>query len=131
MSAPELQLDALEISDGLSVEDMRRIFGMLPKPIDSADRRLEAWAQTCPGASNMIRVDDVAYSWDTRPRRQKNGAVIGRVYAQARGEITRDIGAYKIAAGGAVLWIPAALRGILPGTEGATVSPIDSAQDDE
>jgi len=128
MNAPELQL---EISDGLTVEDMRRIFDTLPKPIDSADRRLEAWAHACPSASNVIRVDDVSYSWDTKPRRQKNGAVIGRVYAQGRGEITRDIGAYKIDAGGAVLWIPAALRGILPGTEGAAVGPNDSAQDDE
>lgn len=122
MNPRQLELDAIEISDGLTVADMKRIFGLEVSPIDSADRRLEAWGEV-GSATNMVRVDDVLYSWDTRPRQQKNGAVIGRVHAQRRGEGTRDIGAYKINAEGAVLQIPAAaLRGVLPGTEGAEAS---------
>lgn len=115
------QLDAIEISDGLTVTDMKRIFGTEAPPIDSADRRLEAWARVGP-ATNLVSVDDVLYSWDTRPRRQKNHAPVGRVYAQPRGGIPRDAGAYKIDADGTVLQIPEALRGILPGTEGAEAS---------
>lgn len=114
--------DQIEISDGLTVQDIQRLFDTLPKPIDSADRRLQAWSDAAAIGSNMARVDGVLYSWDTKPRRQKNGAVIGRVYAQNPGGITHDVGAYKIAAGGEVLQVPAALRAVLPGAEGAEAS---------
>lgn len=106
-----------------SLEDDRRTFGIGPKPIDTAARRLEAWAQACAaGATNVITVDGVSYSWDTHPRQLQNGALQGRVYAQPRGAISHDIGGYKIAAGGTVLKVPAALRSTLPGAAAASSS---------
>ena len=96
--------------------------------IDTPAKRLEAWAMVCAGgATNVLRVDGVSYSWDTRPRVQKNGAAIGRVYAQRRGELPRDVGMYKLGARGDVLAIPAALAGVLPGAEGA--APASAGED--
>lgn len=86
-----------------------------PKPIDAA-RRLEAWASACTnGSVNVITVGDVSYSWDARPRRLQNGALQGRIYAQERGELARDIGGYKIDARGRVVHLPQVLRQVLPG----------------
>lgn len=127
MSGRELQLDALEICDGLTVEDMKRIFGLERPPIDTAARRLEAWNNSTASGGNVVRVRDVSYSWDARPRRQKNGALIGRVYAQARGEGSRDVGSYKIDHDGVVVHVPAALRGMLPGSELASASTDEAA----
>jgi hypothetical protein len=68
----------------------------------------------------VITVAGVTYSWDARPRRLQNGALQGRVYAQARGENARDVGGFKIDAHGHVIHLPAVLAGVLPGAEGAT-----------
>lgn len=84
-------------------------------PIDSPARRLEAWSTACLSAQNVLSVDGITWSWDTRPRLQKNGAAIGRVYLQAPGQFPRDVGAYKIGADGRVLELPAELRAVLPG----------------
>ena len=115
----ELGLDAIEISDGLTVEDMKRIFGLQRPPIDTAERRLEAWERFA-GGCNVVRVDGVLYSWDTRPRVQKNKAVIGRIHAQSDGESPHDIGSYKLDSRGTVLWLPAPLHAVLPGGEGSS-----------
>lgn len=89
-------------------------------PIDTALKRLHSWALAAiAGSINVVRVDDVLYSWDPRPRRLKNGALQGRVYAQGRGELTRDLGGFKIDADGRVVHIPRELAGVLPGTENA------------
>lgn len=86
-----------------------------PKPMD-ADRRLESWALACAGgATNVITVDGVSYNWDTRPRRLQNGSLQGRIYAQRRGELCRDIGGFKIDARGRVLQLSEVLRQMLPG----------------
>lgn len=98
-----------------------------PTPIDSPARRLQAWSQAC-GGTNMVRVDGVLWSWSTSPRRLKNGAAIGRVYSQARGELTRDVCAYKIDAGGRVEWLPAELRSVLPGGATAGAGGEDSLE---
>jgi hypothetical protein len=94
-------------------------------PIDTADRRLAAWRDACnssTGADNLVRVGAIAYAIDLQPRRQKNGALIGRVYSKAAGEGFRDIGSYKIGADGLVIEIPlAVLAGALPGAEEAIV----------
>lgn len=87
-----------------------------PAPIDTAEQRLASWSTVAQGgAVNMLRVDGVLWSWDAHPRRQKNGALIGRCYAQRRGESPRDLGAYKIGADGRVLQLVDGLRGVLPG----------------
>ena len=114
------QLD--ETEEGCNrIAELARAVGLLhDKPIENVIARLHSWALATTGASiNCLRIDDVEYSWDTKPRLQKNGAAIGRVYAQRRGELTRDIGAYKIAGDGRVLQLPAAVRAILPGGETA------------
>lgn len=128
MSRRELQLDAIEISDGLTIADMKRIFCLEAPAIDTAARRLQAYATSTPGASNMLRLGDVLWSWDTRPRRQQNGALIGRVYSKRRGEATRDAGRYKIDAGGHVLQLPAELRNALPGGNTAAIDTEDQSQ---
>lgn len=89
------------------------------KPIDTVLARLHSWALAATSGTNMIRAGEVLYSWDTKPRLQKNGAAIGRVYAQRRGENTRDLGMYKIGARGEVLAIPAEVSHLLPGAAGA------------
>lgn len=111
-----LQLDAIEIQDGLTIADMKRLFGLEAPPIDTPERRLAQWEAFANG-TNMVRVDDVLYSWDTRPRIQKNGAAIGRIYAQPRGQSPHELGAYKIDAGGRVVWMPTPLQAVLPGAE--------------
>lgn len=93
-------------------------------PIDSADCRLTAWRDACnssTGADNLVRVGRIVYAIDLQPRRQKNGALIGRVYSKAAGEAFRDIGRYKIGSSGQVIEIPVAeLAGALPGAASAT-----------
>lgn len=112
MNAPE-QLD-VDASAGIGRDN--EAFGIRPPAIDNPARRLEAWAGVCiGGAMNTLTVDGVAWSWSTQPRLQKNGAAIGRVYVQRRGEFMRDVGAYKIDACGRVLQLPAELRAVLPG----------------
>jgi hypothetical protein len=103
-----------------------------PAPIDSADRRLIAWRLACnadTGCDNLVSAGDTVYAVDLHPRRQKNGALIGRVHAQRRGEPFRDIGAYKIAANGDVLAIPSEIADVLPGTAGAGTyaEPVEEA----
>lgn len=111
-------LDSVELTDEEAPFELEPAHG-----IDTPERRLEAWALCCKyGATNVLTVEGVSYSWDARPRRLKNGAVEGRVYAQRGGEHQRDIGGYKIAADGAVVRIPAPLRGALPGANQAEES---------
>lgn len=99
-----------------------------PAPIDSVQRRLQAWAEICRGgAMNLITIDSVSWSWSTEPRIQKNGAAIGRVYRQRRGGLSVDVGSYKIDAKGKVLQLPAELRAVLPGGLEAEAS-IDAEQ---
>jgi hypothetical protein len=110
VNAPELHDAAAAIAE------IRQAFGLEPPAIDSPTRRLEAWSTVCRGgAANLVEVDGVTWSWSMDPRRQKNGAAIGRVYAQRRGALPQDVGAYKIDAGGRVLQLPAELRQVLPG----------------
>jgi hypothetical protein len=126
MSSPVLQL--IDGDAGGSLAELKESFGIVDKPIDTPIRRLHTWALVAIGGSiNMVRVGEVIYSWDTKPRLQKNGAVIGRVHAQRRGEGTRDIGSYKIDAAGQVVHLPEALRAILPG--GATASTANEGED--
>lgn len=93
------------------------------KPIDTAACRMHSWSLASTSGSNILRVGEVIYSWDSRPRRQQNGALIGRVYAQRRGESPRDIGGYKIEPDGRVSRAPAELAGVLPGAENAAHDP--------
>ena len=105
MNAPEIENEPAEA-----------VYVRAPTPIDTPARRLQTWAEICKGgATNVVKVEGVSWSWTTQPRLQKNGAAMGRVYAQRRGELTRDVGGYKIDAGGRVLQLPAALRAVLPG----------------
>lgn len=78
--------------------------------LDPIHARLASWATG--GADNTRRVGDVLYSWTAHPRLQQNGAGLGRVYAQRRGESPVDIGGYKIDKDGNVLEFPGgAVRG--------------------
>lgn len=106
-----------------AIAETRALFGSGAKPIDSVERRLAAWARICQGgASNVLNVEGVSWSWSTAPRIQKNGAAIGRVYRQRKGGLCVDAGSYKIDAKGNVLQIPAELRAVLPGGAGAEIS---------
>lgn len=89
-------------------------FGIRPRAIRSPADRLAAWSLV-GWCTNAVKVNGTHWSWDTQPRLQKNGAAIGRVYRQPRGELARDVGAYKIGADGRVLALPLALREVLPG----------------
>ncbi|HEX5077696.1 MAG TPA: hypothetical protein VFV80_01015 [Geminicoccaceae bacterium] len=114
-------LDSCELEDDRPLAERRAAFGIEDKPIDTALRRLHSWALVAIGGSvNVVRVDGVTYIWEAQPRALKNGALQGRVYAQAAGESPRDVGGFKIDAGGRVLQIPAPLAGVLPGAEHAT-----------
>lgn len=76
----------------------------------SALTTLRSWELFCAfGASNVLKIGDTTYTWDTRPREQKNGSLVGRVYAQVRGELPKDVGSYKILADGSVSEMPAPL----------------------
>lgn len=111
-------LDSCELDDGLTLEQHKAAFGLEDKPIDTALRRLHSWALVAIGGSvNLVRVDGVTYTWEARPRTLKNGALQGRVFAQRAGDAPRDIGGFKIDAGGRVLQIPAPLARVLPGAE--------------
>lgn len=108
-------MTTLLLLDSCELEDATPAAAAIAPPIDTAEKRLQAWAAVCASAINVLTVGDVCYTWDAHPRRLKNGALEGRVYAQHRGEAPRDIGGYKIGADGAVLKLPAALTGVLPG----------------
>lgn len=120
MIAGDLELE--EAKTGWPLSTFKQAFGLVDAPIDTAHRRLHSWALAATAGTNMLRIGDTLYSWDARPRAQKNGALIGRVHAKRREQLTRDIGGYKIDAAGQVLQLPAALRGVLPGAEGAEES---------
>lgn len=97
---------------------MRLAFGLGYGPkVDAIRARMDSWANG--GAENTRRVGSLLYSWTTNPRVQQNGAVIGRLYAQRRGELDRDIGSFKIDRDGNVLAFPGAARADFPGVEGA------------
>lgn len=84
--------------------------------VDTAQLRLETWSALClRGATNMLTVDGVSYSWEAHPRREANGALVGRMYAQSRGQGCRYLGEFRIGADGQVLQCPAELAGVLPG----------------
>lgn len=117
-------LDNSELEDELTLEQHKAAFGLEDKPIDTALRRLHSWALVAIGGSvNLVRVDDVTYWWEAHPRALKNGALQGRVFAQRAGEAPRDIGGFKIDAGGRVLQVPAPLAHVLPGAEHAAEEP--------
>ena len=115
---------------GDTLDELALDFGIRrDQPVDTVAKRLHSWALLAEGGSiNCLRAGGVSYSWDARPRLQKNGAAIGRVYAQARGQLTHDIGAYKIGADGRVLILPAELRGVLPGGEAAAAAAQDELE---
>lgn len=108
-------MSALPLLDSCELEDDTPAADAITAPIDTAEKRLQAWASVCRSGINVLTVDGVCYTWDAHPRRLKNGALEGRVYAQHRGEPPRELGGYKIGADGAVLKLPAALAGVLPG----------------
>jgi len=110
----------LPLLDACELEDDAPAAAAIAAPIDTAQKRLQAWASVCVGGSvNLVRAGEALYTWDPNPRRLKNGALEGRVYAQRRGEVFRDAGGFKIAGDGAVAKVPAALRSILPGAADA------------
>ncbi len=75
---------------------------------------LRSWELFCGfGASNVLRIGNTTFTWDTKPREQKNGSMIGRVYAQTPGDVPRDVGGYKILADGSIAEMPAPLAAIL------------------
>ena len=120
MNADRKQLPLLDagdgVEDGQTLEQLKEAFGIRALPIDTALRRLHSWALVAIGGSiNMVKVAGVLYTWDAHPRRLQNGAVQGRIYAQRRGELPRDIGGFKIDARGRVVQLPAVLREVLPG----------------
>jgi hypothetical protein len=123
VNAPELE-HLVDVGD--AAEDLARIRAdrAAAAEIRTAEQRLDAWAiAACSegaGGSNVITVDAITYSWDARPRRLQNGALQGRVYAQARGETPRDIGGFKIDGRGRVVHLPRELAGVLPGAEAPT-----------
>lgn len=106
------------------MDDINEDFGIQAPGIRTPEQRLAAWA-TIGWCMNAVKIDGAHWSWDTNPRRQKNGAAIGRVYRQPRGELSRDVGAYKIGTDGRVLALPAALREVLPGGLEATAADVD------
>ncbi len=77
-----------------------------------------AWLFTCAscgGASNGIRGNDGTWYYiDTAPRRLQNGAIVGRVHVQRRGETMADIGGFKIAPDGQVVQVPQEVATLLP-----------------
>lgn len=80
----------------------------------NAAATLKHWESACSGgARNLLRLGDTLYTWDVNPRAQKNGALVGRVHAQAPNSNFHDIGAYKIRADGSVESVPTALAAIL------------------
>jgi hypothetical protein len=83
----------------------------------SAAGTLAAWkdaARSSTGGDNLLRIDGVSYSFDAHPRALGNGALMGRTYRQRRGELSQDIGGFKIEPDGRVSAIPAELRDALP-----------------
>ncbi len=116
------------VDDEPTLAQFARDLGIDPStPIDTAACRMHIWSLAATSGANVLRAGDVLYSWDSRPRRQQNGALIGRVYAQRRGESPRDIGGYKIEPDGRVSRCPAELAGVLPGAENATHDPQPNA----
>lgn len=92
------------------------------QPMTARDT-LREWGLCCRGgAQNLLNVGGVLYSWTFEPRVQKNGALVGRVHRQTRGDYPHDIGSYKIEPDGRVSVLPAALRDVLPGA-GSSVPP--------
>lgn len=115
---------ASQVDDEPTLAQFAREIGIDPaKPIDTAARRMHSWSLASTAGANILRVGEVTYSWDSRPRRQLNGALVGRVYVQRPGERPRDIGGYKIEPDGRVTRCPAELAGVLPGAENAAHDP--------
>ena len=128
MSARELSINAVELGDAAEDLAALRAARAIATEIRSAGQRLEAWAAAgSSGATNVITVAGVSYSWDAHPRRLQNGSVQGRVYAQPRGQLARDIGGFKIDARGHVVHLPRELAGVLPGGENATTNEGDES----
>lgn len=116
--------EAGQADDEPTLAQFARELGIQPnKPIDTAACRMHSWALAATSGANLVRIGDVSYIWDTRPRRQQNGALLGRIYAQRQGEAPRDIGGYKIEPDGHVSRCPAELAGVLPGAESGAHDP--------
>lgn len=100
----------------------------------NAAATLKHWESLCEGgATNVLRIGTTSYSWDAHPREQKNGALLGRVWAQETGRNPTDIGGYKIERDGSISSIPEPLAAVLvraPAPE-ARPSPFDMADIEE
>lgn len=88
-----------------------------------------SWLQVCiasGGSSNGFRgPDGTWYYLDSTPRHLQNGAIVGRVHAQRRGEPMVDVGAFKIAGDGQVVQVPAEIAALLPAR---SLPPVDLAE---
>jgi hypothetical protein len=77
-----------------------------------------AWLATCAdsgGSMNGFRGADGAWYYvDAMPRQLQNGAIVGRVHVQRKGEGMADIGAFKIAPDGRVVQFPEEVAALLP-----------------
>lgn len=79
----------------------------------SAAATFASWEALCQlGATNMVTLDGTSWSWTANPDRLQNGALRGRVYSHRKGELMRDVGAFKIAADGSVV-APTAFMAVL------------------
>lgn len=91
----------------------------------SAAQTFAAWLEACasthkgPCASNALRIEGAVYYLDPHPRRQDNGALVGRIHKHVKHAGARAIGGFKIAPDGTVARIPAELAALLPGAAGA------------
>lgn len=88
-----------------------------------------AWLATCAesgGSMNGFRgADGTWYYLDAAPRQLQNGAIVGRVHVQRKGEGMADIGAFKIAPDGLVVQVPEEVAALLPAR--APVPPAPAA----
>jgi hypothetical protein len=95
----------------------------------SAAATFYAWLQACaathkgPSATNALHTaNGIVYYVDPNPRTQSNGAIVGRMAKRRAGHPMSDAGAFKIAADGSVVSIPAELADLLPGASSAAGS---------
>lgn len=89
-----------------------------PAPAPSAQSRWDEWMTACResnriGGDNFLKTAAGAFIIDSRPQVLKNGAIVGRVHQFVANGL-RDIGGFKIAAGGEVIDCPDVVRPFLP-----------------
>lgn len=71
-------------------------------------------ARASTGSENCIRQGEYLWSFDAHPRELANGALMGRVQRQRRGESSQDVGGYKIDAAGVLVEAPDGFLGLIP-----------------